>query len=208
MILTGPEILRVIRRTRSDKRDGTPQVLPAIDVEPFAPEHIGPNSLDVRLGPVLRVYKLPTKILRTGDGMMYTERCLDMLADNPTVDIPIPDEGYLLVPGTLYLGSTVERTETHGLVPWFDGRSSVGRLGIGTHVTAGRGDDGFMGHWTLEITVVHPIRVYAGVRIGQISFFGVLGERAPYQGRYQNQSAEPTACRLWVDTPIPQKDHT
>jgi dCTP deaminase len=94
-----------------------------------------------------------------------------------------------------------------GLVPWLDGRSSVGRLGISVHSTAGRGDDGFFGRWTLEVSVVHPVRVYPGMKVGQVTFFDLRGERRPYRGKYQNQDAA-VASKLWEDAPCAGSDST
>lgn len=112
-----------------------------------------------------------------------------MKLPNPTRSISIPEEGLLLNPGQLYLGRTVERTETYGVVPMLEGRSSVGRLGMFVHVTAGFGDVGFKGFWTLEIFAVHPIRIYAGVQICQIFYHTLEGEQVLYdKGKYQNNS--------------------
>ena len=69
----------------------------------------------------------------------------------------------MLSPHQLYLARTAERTVTHNLVPQIEGRSSVGRLGLFVHVTAGFGDVGFSGYWTLEMFAVHPVRIYPGV---------------------------------------------
>src|SRR5688572_33064186 len=87
----------------------------------------------------------------------------------------IPPEGLVLSPNQLYLGRTSERTETHNLVPQIEGRSSVGRLGLFVHVTAGFGDVGFTGFWTLEMFGVQPIRIYAGVPICQIFYHELTG---------------------------------
>ena len=73
-------------------------------------------------------------------------------------------------------GSTLEYTETRRFVPFLEGKSSVGRLGIDIHATAGKGDVGFCNHWTLEISVSQPVRVYAGMPIGQLIYFLVEGE--------------------------------
>lgn len=133
-----------------------------------------------------------------------------MREKNLFVSQQIPDAGYILEPGRLYLGSTVEKTSCEGLVPWFDGRSSVGRLGLFVHVTAGRGDDGFgaceagMSTWTLEMVAVQPIRIYAGVRIGQISFIKLDGARKPYQGKYRLQEG-PRPSELWRDFLKPEE---
>lgn len=158
MILTGPEIRRQID-------------LGHIVIEP-EPSVIGPNSVDMTLGDKLLVYA------QRSSG-------LDVRHPNPTQELQISEEGFVLQPGTLYLGSTMEMTYTPRHVPYVDGRSSTGRLGISVHATAGRGDVGFRGRWTLEITVVHPVRVYAGMRIAQITFHEVTGELQEYAGRYQ-----------------------
>lgn len=116
------------------------------------------------------------------------EYSLDPRKENETIDIDIPEEGYVLLPGTLYLGETVEYTETYGFVPNIDGRSTTGRLGIEVHRTAGFGDNGFKGKWTLEITVTHPVIVYPGMEIGQLYYETIEGDTSiTYNGKYQNQ---------------------
>ena len=161
MILTGKEIIRQIEA-------GT------IAIEPFDPERINPNSYNLHLHDQL---------------LVYTGEILDMKTPNPTRTIDIPAEGIVLEPGCLYLGRTVEYTRTDGFVPMLEGRSSVGRLGMYVHVTAGFGDVGFAGYWTLEIQCVQPIRVYAGVAICQIYYHSVLGDYIPYSsGKYQNNT--------------------
>lgn len=123
---------------------------------------------------------------------------LDMKKDNPAHEFAIGPEGVILLPGRLYLGATVEYTETRGFVPCIEGRSSVGRLGMSIHLTAGFGDDGFCGTFTLEITVVHPLRVYAGVEVCQIKYDRLEGESTPYRGKYVGQRG-PRASMLWKD---------
>ena len=98
---------------------------------------------------------------------------LDMKKEMDTYTFKIPEEGYVLHPGVLYLARTMEHTETHKFVPMLEGRSSVGRLGISIHSTAGFGDIGFCGYWTLEISCVQPVRIYAGVEICQIYYYTV-----------------------------------
>jgi dCTP deaminase len=127
---------------------------------------------------------------------------LDMAHDNPTDEIEIPETGLVLFPNTLYLGSTAEYTETHGFLPCLETKSSLARLGLSCHLSAGFGDHGFSNYWTYEITVVHPLRVYAGKRIAQIVYDTLVGEHAPYAGRYQDQDAaesKPTASKVWQD---------
>jgi dCTP deaminase len=107
--------------------------------------------------------------------------------------IEIPPEGLVLSPNQLYLGRTVERTETHNLVPMIEGRSSVGRLGLFVHVTAGFGDVGFCGYWTLEMFAVQPIRIYPGVPICQIFYHEIFGAIEEYTAKYQhNRDIQPS----------------
>lgn len=154
-----------------------------IVITPFDPVRLNPNSVNLTLAPVLRVY----------DGM------LDLRRKTPTRDILIPETGYTLSPGVLYLASTVEYTETRGYVPCLEGRSSWARLGVSIHRTAGFGDHGFCGTWTLEIDVVQPVTVYAGMPCCQIIYHTLEGRAdMPYRGRYQGQSG-PTESRLHMD---------
>ena len=98
----------------------------------------------------------------------------------------IPEEGLLLESSKLYLGRTVEYTETHNLIPMLEGRSSVGRLGLFVHVTAGFGDVGFKGYWTLEIFCVQPIKIYPNIEICQIFYHSIDGDYTSYEGgKYQ-----------------------
>jgi len=189
-----------------------------IQIDPWVPEHVGPNSVDLRLGPTLKVYKLDRphelpakfqfgrghKIYRTcvQEGEFLEGRILDMRADNPTIDLDIPERGLVLMPGILYLGCTMERTASDHYIPKVEGRSSVGRLGIKVHLTAGFGDIGFNGRWTLEIEVTHPIRVYAGERICQVYFSTPHGPIADlYHGRYQGDlEPRPSLFHLPTDS--------
>jgi dCTP deaminase len=124
---------------------------------------------------------------------------LDMAEDNPIYDLEIPEKGLVLVPGRLYLAQTFEYTETHGLVPCIDGRSSVGRLGISIHATAGFGDIGFCGTWTLEIAVVEPVRIYAGSKFCQISYDTILGEVVKYESKKYQGQREPRPSAIWKE---------
>ena len=129
-----------------------------IVIEPFRRESLGTNSYDVRLGKYLAVYQ---------------DDVLDARLHNQIREIEIGPEGYVIQPGILYLGVTEEYTETHNSVPFLEGKSSVGRLGIDIHATAGKGDVGFCNTWTLEISCVQPVRSYAGIPIGQLIYFQV-----------------------------------
>ena len=184
-------------------------VLAAMDqkrivVEPFDRARLGSNSYDVALGPRLLVYETEEPILRP-DGRVFfpgTPTVLDVRQRNPTLAIDIPESGIVLHPGQLYLGSTVERTESRGFVPVLCGKSSLGRLGLTAHVTAGFGDESFCGYWTLELTVVRPLRIYAGMLVAQIAWNTVEGlVLRPYGSKpgakYANQSADPVASEMW-----------
>ncbi len=145
-----------------------------IIIEPYSEAALNPNSYNLRLHNELLVYE---------------EDILDMKRPNKTKQIIIPDEGLVLQPGKLYLGRTLEYTETHGYIPMLEGRSSVGRLGLFVHVTAGFGDVGFKGFWTLEIHCIEPIRIYAGVEVCQIYYHGIEGEYVTYNsGKYQGNT--------------------
>ena len=150
-----------------------------IVIRPFDRARLNPNSYNLALHDEL---------------LVYSERELDMKKNNPWTTLRIPAQGLVLEPERLYLGRTVEYTETRNLVPMLEGRSSVGRLGLFVHVTAGFGDVGFRGYWTLEIFCVQPIRIYAGVEICQIYYHSLLGESDPYvSGKYQdNQGIQPS----------------
>jgi dCTP deaminase len=156
-------------------------------IEPFRRDCLGSNSYDVHLGKFLAVYK---------------DAELDAKKHNLIEDIIIPEEGFVLQPNILYLGVTEEYTETHKHVPFLEGKSSTGRLGIHIHATAGKGDVGFCNTWTLEITVVHPVRVYAGMPVGQLIYFEVDGEVInPYNGKvnakYTNRTEKPVESMMW-----------
>jgi len=143
-----------------------------IKIEPYNEKQLNPNSYNLRLHNEL---------------LIYDETILDMKKENKVKKIIIPEEGLVLEPGKLYLGRTLEYTETDKYVPMLEGRSSIGRLGLFIHVTAGFGDVGFKGYWTLEIFCVQPIRIYSGVELCQIYYHAVEGDYDIYSsGKYQN----------------------
>jgi dCTP deaminase len=143
-----------------------------IVIDPFDLGRINPNSYNLSL------HK---------DLLVYDKHELDMKNENTASPLSIPEEGLVLETGKLYLGRTQEYTETHGLVPMLEGRSSIGRLGLFVHITAGFGDVGFKGFWTLEMFCVQPIRIYAGVQICQIFYHSIEGSYQTYSsGKYQN----------------------
>ncbi|MGA8542555.1 MAG: dCTP deaminase [Thermoplasmata archaeon] len=164
-----------------------------IVIRPFRPDCLGTNSYDVHLGPYLTV---------------YTSGALDAKIANPVEEFRIPKEGFVLVPGQLYLGVTEEYTETHGFVPFLEGKSSLGRLGIDIHSTAGKGDEGFCNYWTLEMSVKLPVRVYAGMPVGQLIYFEISGPiehsySAKRSAKYRKVSAHPTPSRMHLNFPPP-----
>ena len=179
MILTDSEILKGIEAGD-------------IVISPFDPLNLGSNSYDVHLSDKCKVY---TRNDKTG---IY----LDAKEDNPTVDIS-PDGGkFYLGPNKVYLMSTIEYTETHKHVPFLEGKSSTGRLGVSIHATAGKGDVGFCGHWTLEITVAQEIILYVGMPIGQLIYFETKGDCInPYNkkktAKYNKQGIEPVSSQMW-----------
>ena len=143
-----------------------------IIIEPYNEEQLNPNSYNLKIGNEL---------------MIYTNSILDAGKKNDTKTIKIPPEGIVLEPGELYLANTYEYTETHKYVPVVFGRSSTGRLGITVHITAGFGDLGFKGKWTLQLTCVKPVRIYPYMKICQVAYFEISGEDAMiYKSKYQN----------------------
>jgi dCTP deaminase len=158
-----------------------------IVIEPFNREKLGTNSYDVHLGKWLAVYE---------------DEILDAKTHNKIKTFEIPDQGYILKPGTLYLGVTWEYTETRNFVPFLEGKSSIGRLGIDIHATAGKGDAGFCNNWTLEISVKMPVRVYKGMPIGQLIYFEMDGEiEIPYDkkpnAKYNQRTEYPVESMMF-----------
>lgn len=158
MILSGKKI-------EEEVRNG------AITIVPFSSTQVSPNSYNFKLGNSMKVYK---------------NAHLDAKKQNEVEELSIGTEGIVLQPGRIYLGHTVERISSSTYVPVVGGRSSVGRLGLSVHVTADLIDFGFVGQYTLMMNVVQPTRIYAGMEIGQITFWEISGERTIYDGKYQN----------------------
>lgn len=190
MILTKQAIIAEIEKGR-------------LNIEPLHDHLYNPNSYNVRLAPELLVYKVDgsnvfTRALRKVlpaslcNFLKIPPSMLDMRKENLYDEVNIPESGIVLLPGTLYLGRTLETTSSPYHVPLYEGRSSTGRAGLESHVCAGWGDVGFSGTWTLEIRVAYPTKVYPGMEIGQVGFMEVKGDIEPYgsegfRSRYQNQ---------------------
>lgn len=155
-----------------------------IIIEPYNEDQLNPNSYNLRLDNKLYVYK---------------NKIIDAKKVNEYEEIIIPENGYLLKPDVVYLGKTVEYTETNNLVPLLDGRSSTGRLGLTASVDAGFGDVGFKGNWTLELSVVQPLIIYPYIKICQISYNTITGSPdITYNGKYQN-SKEILPSKIYED---------
>ncbi|MGL4346811.1 MAG: dCTP deaminase [Chitinophagaceae bacterium] len=158
-----------------------------IIIQPFKKENLGSNSYDVHLGKWLAVYDV---------------EILDAKEHNPVKRFEIPGEGYVLKPSQLYLGVTEEYTETLAHVPFLEGKSSIGRLGINIHATAGKGDVGFCNHWTLEISCQMPVRIYKGMPIGQLIYCTLEGEVAnsynkKKSAKYNTVEKQPVESMMW-----------
>ncbi|MDP2789366.1 MAG: dCTP deaminase [bacterium] len=158
-----------------------------IGIKPFDKENMGSNSYDVHLSKHLA---------------QYIDKTLDAKKHNKIKHFQIPKEGFVLKPGKLYLASTEEYTETFKHVPFLEGKSSTGRLGIDIHATAGKGDVGFCGYWTMEISSSKPVRIYAGMPIGQLIYYVVEGKvNNPYNkkksAKYSHQEHLPKESMMW-----------
>ena len=167
MILSGNSIAKEVERAN-------------IVISDFDISRLNPNSYNVRLADEILVYE---------------NALLDMKHEQPYEIKKIPERGFALIPGRIYLARTMEYTETTGFVPMLEGRSSIGRLGIFIHATAGFGDNGFKGYWTLELSTVQPTIIYPGVEIAQLYFHTILDDdedglrNCPItyeHGKYQN----------------------
>ena len=172
MILSDKQILETI-----DKKQ--------IVITPFDIECLGPNSYDVHLSKHLAIYDMDKASFSPLHGSY-----IDSKKHNEVKRFVISDDGYILMPGQFYLGSTIEYTETHVHMPTIDGKSSIGRLSIKIHDTAGKGDVGFCNHWTLEITCTVLVKVYAGMPIGQLIYHEVGETDQSYATMTRSKYAE------------------
>ena len=198
-IITGPEIISAIHRED-------------IYITPFEPGLVNPASVDLRLGDEVSIYedwvdcsaadhhKFVDEAYEVthfdGNGLVgggYMSFVQDIKKPARTREFKMNEEvGWVLKPGILYLMHTEERICTTKYVPVLDGKSSIGRLGIQVHITAGYGDPGFDGQYTLEVVVTHPVRVYPGMRFCQMRFHTMVGAFQDYQktGHYKGKAAK------------------
>lgn len=210
-VLTGQEILKQVAAG-------------LISITPFEPKNVSENSFDLRLADELVVYMTPDgeclhdvynraikMFPQDGTTQSHMElrsylqskgALLDMHTSTNKHSIKMDDSGYMLLPNRTYLARTIERVESDHFVPQLHGRSSCGRLFISIHQTAGWGDVGFQGTWTLEITCELPVVVYPGTRIAQITFETVIGDKTLYRenknSKYNDQE-QPEGSLFWVD---------
>jgi dCTP deaminase len=157
MILTGQKIFSEWKAGR-------------IQIDPFCSEQLNPNSYDFRLGTQIKIYK---------------QYFLDPKKHNRTNTVEIPEKGYVLMPGRIYLGHTAETMGSDYFVPIIRAKSSIARLGLFVHVTADLIDIGSHNQWTLQLNPVQPMRIYPNMCIGQVTFWRVFGKITLYKGKYQ-----------------------
>lgn len=156
-----------------------------IEINPFNVDHLGPNSYDLHLHNELVIYK---------------DQKLDMKKDNPTERLHIPESGFEMQPGKVYLARTKEWTATDLYAPMLEGRSSIGRLGLYVHITAGFGNMGSSGFWTLELSCVQALTIYPDVAICQVFFMTVQGAKKLYPEKIKYKDADDIqASKLWQE---------
>lgn len=192
-MLSGPEIIQQVKEGN-------------IKIDPFDENMVGPNSLDVRLGSEL------IELHSFEEQFPSLMECWDLIKPIPghhIRNVTIRPQGYILNKGVAYLGHTIESIWCRNFVPWLDTRSTVGRYFLQCHMTAGRGDVGWEGTFTLEMmAMARSIRVYAGLPIAQISFFSVQGDIKPYSGGYNGQTGPRLPKPLKLGNDNRGKDHS
>ncbi|HSW88789.1 MAG TPA: hypothetical protein VLG12_06530 [Candidatus Saccharimonadales bacterium] len=161
MILTNSEIKKQV-----EKGD--------IHINPFSERNLNPNSYNYHLGD--KILEATNNIIDSKEKVIFKE-------------ITLNEQGYMLFPQKLYLANTLEEIGSDIFVTSLIGRSSVGRLGIFLQITADLGQLGAKHCWTLELKVVQPVKVYPGMKIGQVSFWQALGfQSKKYFGKYGSYS--------------------
>lgn len=170
MILTGNEIIKQIEKNK-------------ITISPFDLKCVNPNSYNIELGDFLKV---------------YDEEILDSKKELKTKTLQIPDNGIVLEPNKIYLGFSKEIIGSDFFVPTITGRSSTGRLGLFVQITSDLIDIGFKGNLTFQLHAVQPLRIYKGMKLGQIMFWKPKGKIKLYDGKYQN-SIGPQESKVFKD---------
>ena len=165
-----------------------------IVIDPWKDGHLGPNSYDLTLMDKLKIYRVPS-VPDYHSGI----NPLDVKSHNPVDEYKISESGTILYPNFFYLGCTNEIAGSDHYIPCIEGKSSLARLGIQFHMTAGFGDVGFKGRWTLEIKVAIPVRIYPNMKICQVYFDTVEGPiTEKYKGKYVD-SDDVIESRSWAD---------
>jgi len=170
MILSGTKIDEEVKKER-------------ITIEPYNYSDINPNSYNYTLGDYVKVYK---------------NKILDSKQKQEVEIIKIPDDGLIIYPDKIYLGFTEEIIGSDYYVPVITGRSSTGRLGLFVQITSDLVDIGFKGRLTLQLHSTQPVKIYKGMKIGQIMFWKIFGDVDLYKGKYQN-SKVPRESEVWRD---------
>lgn len=147
----------------------------SIKIDPFDESRLGVNSYDLTLSDQLKIYT------KNFDG---TTQILDPTRKNKMKEIAVRPSGCILSPGTLYLAQVNERIWSDKFVFELTGRSSLARLGITVHETAGFSNIGHDFKYVLEISVIHPVKIYPGMAIAQIFVHTTVGESEDYSGHY------------------------
>lgn len=196
MILTGSEIEKEIKEGR-------------INISPFNAQHLQPNSYDLHLDcSEFEIFKgFDIDSYKFGRFYRIEEDKFSPIYEKYThTGGDLQKSGMFLEPNTCYLFSTIETTHTDYYAPMIEGVSTNARVFLTNHQTAGFGDIGFNGKWTLEIKVSEKTPVWHGMRIAQIYFHKVIGEINLYKGRYQNQNkVEGAKPELTLINPIKEK---
>lgn len=170
MILTGPEIAKEVSQGN-------------ISIVPFEISHCTTNSYDLTLGDTL-VY--------------YLEDVLDPKKENMYTQVKIPEEGLVLEKNFFYLGSSREKLGSNLYVPMIHAKSGIARLGLFVHVTADLIDIGSHGNITFQLYPTLPVRVFSGMKIGQVTFWVPKGDIVLYEGKYQG-SIGPQVSKTYKD---------
>ena len=170
MILTGKQISKEVHKGR-------------IIIDPFDESCVNPNSYNFTLSDTF---------------LIYDSEVIDTKLENKTKTIKMVNNELVLSPGKLYLASTREKIGSRFFAPTYAARSSVARLGMFINLSAPLGDIGFVGCWTLQLFTIHPIRVYEGMRIGQMMFWLPFGDIVFYDGKYQG-SKGPMKSQIYKD---------
>lgn len=188
-----------------------------IIIEPFDKKYLNPNSVDLTLNPKCKIYKSTVSPCGSEDYNLPYEKVpavLDCRKPNEVEEFEIPEEGYVLQPGILYLYSCNEKigvpaiagNEYRRICARVEGKSSLARLGLFVHITAGWIDTGFVGSLVLELHCVQPLRIYPNQKICQICFMQVYGAVLESYGekigsKYMNQEGvqESKMHENWIE---------